>query len=83
MFGAATGRWKGGRGLCESKPRKYVRVHDGPNQRAFEHRKIAERVLGRPLTHMEVVHHIDCDKTQQSAGQSSNLHSWLSQMAAR
>ncbi len=52
----------------------------------YEHRYIAEKSLGRYLTDEEVVHHLDCDKTNNNpenlivlANRASHirLHSWI------
>lgn len=41
----------------------YVTVHTGRKAKQYEHVLVAERALGRPLKRGEVVHHINCDRT--------------------
>ena len=41
----------------------YVTVHLGVGQKQYEHVLVAERALGRKLNKGEVVHHINCIKT--------------------
>jgi hypothetical protein len=41
----------------------YKRISAGAKSRKYEHIVIAEKVLGRKLNKGEVVHHINCDKT--------------------
>lgn len=41
----------------------YVRVQVGAKLRQYEHILLAENVVGRPLKRGEVVHHINCDRT--------------------
>lgn len=50
--------WRGNKGRRKDG---YIRVRTGRNERRLEHRVIAEQVLGRPLRSREVVHHINCD----------------------
>jgi hypothetical protein len=52
--------WKGGRYLTS---RGYVMVRVGLNQYMSEHRLVMERMLGRPLTRREHVHHKNGHKT--------------------
>ena len=48
----------------------YRAEYKGPDNYVYEHRLVAERGLGRPLRHAEVVHHIDGSRDNNS---SSNL----------
>ena len=41
----------------------YVRFTEDPSRLAWEHVRVAERMLGRPLGKNEQVHHINGDKT--------------------
>lgn len=47
-----------------SKKYKKITLPDG--RKAWEHRVIAERLLGRELSPNEIVHHIDGDKSNNS-----------------
>lgn len=65
MSGSNASNWRGGRAmrLDRLKDRNgYIRVFTGKNRREFEHRIIAEKMLGRPLLRTEVVHHRNGDK---------------------
>ena len=71
--------WKGGSHHNEG----YVRLN---GTKCYEHRSIAERVLGRPLKQNEVVHHINGNKADN---RNCNLlicdvgyHFWLHQRMA-
>jgi hypothetical protein len=44
----------------------YIRVNTDIRQRQYEHILVAEKALGRKLANSEVVHHIDCDRTNNS-----------------
>jgi hypothetical protein len=37
----------------------YRQVYDGSGKKGLEHRKVMAEIIGRPLTHEEVVHHVD------------------------
>lgn len=54
--------WRGGR----TTHRGYVKVRVGGRQ-VFEHRVVAESLLGRPLTAQEVVHHKNHNKSDNRA----------------
>jgi hypothetical protein len=41
----------------------YVVVHVGKGRKQYEHKIVAERALGRVLRPGEVVHHINCDRS--------------------
>lgn len=55
-----TARTLGNKGMS---PHGYVVVHTGRKRHKYEHTLVAERALGRPLEKGEVVHHINCDRT--------------------
>jgi hypothetical protein len=52
-------RWNGGRQILKSG---YVRVYDPIRRYEYEHRVVAEQMLGRPLERREQVHHLNGDK---------------------
>lgn len=58
--GEGNPNWAGGR---NDDGRGYIRVRLAPGAWAYEHRLIAETMIGRPLRQEEVVHHIDGDKS--------------------
>lgn len=58
--GPASIRWKGGRSVDDHG---YVRVWTEGGGYRYEHRLVAEQILGRPLTRDEQVHHRNGDKT--------------------
>ena len=75
-----SGHWKGGRYVVNHG---YVRVTTNSRTYRYEHRLIAERVLGRPLPAGAVVHHVDDIGTNnansnlvvlQSAAEHRQLH---------
>jgi hypothetical protein len=53
LIGEKNGRWKGGR----TRSKGYVVVLVGANRYVSEHRRTAEKLLGRPLHANEQVHH--------------------------
>ncbi len=74
----------------------YVAIYEPDNPSAYtcgnwsgyvyEHRSIAEKMLGRQLTSEEVVHHLDCDKTNNNPNNiivlvdkasHIRLHNWI------
>lgn len=57
--GEQSGKWKGGRMVDKDG---YVLVRVG-RRYLREHRVIAELLLGRPLTKVECVHHVDGNKS--------------------
>jgi len=57
--------------LGRGEGKTYAKYHG-----RHEHRMIAEKLLGRPLRHGEVVHHIDGDVRNNTPG---NLHVFVSQ----
>lgn len=62
----------------------YVRINTGSRKRQYEHVLKAEKALGRRLKPGEVVHHINCDRTDN---RSENLlvcsHKYHLQLHAR
>lgn len=52
--------WKGGRSVDATG---YIRIRVGPRKYVFEHRLVMEKSLGRSLTHTEVIHHINGDRS--------------------
>lgn len=56
--GAANGNWRGGRFVTDAG---YVMVRASNTRRGydFEHRVVAQRMLARPLTRAEHVHHLN------------------------
>lgn len=70
--GAKNGAWKGGRSIASNG---YVLIRVGQGHHladvrgyAYEHRIVAERMLGRRLQPGEQVHHRDHDKTNNEPG---------------
>ncbi len=62
LLGEKNQNWKGGR-VIRSHGYIYVRTSVNGKQRyVAEHRLVMEKVLGRPLTKKEVVHHINKDR---------------------
>lgn len=59
MHGPKHPSWKGGRYIASDG---YVQVYLGPRQYRKEHFLVVERHIGRKLSRVEVVHHIDTDK---------------------
>jgi hypothetical protein len=68
-------RWRSHGGQLASERGRAVRCYNqrssGLPQRVMEHRAVAEEMLGRQLKPGEIVHHINCDKTNNDPG---NLH---------
>lgn len=58
--GSSNGYWKGGRRI---DGQGYVVIRVGTNTEVREHRLVAEQMLGRPLTELEVVHHKNGDRS--------------------
>ncbi|SDH25414.1 HNH endonuclease [Nitrosomonas sp. Nm132] len=54
------------RGNVSMSSHGYVRVSEDRKSRRYEHVLIAEKAIGRKLRKGEVVHHIDCDKTNNN-----------------
>ena len=48
------------------KPNGYLEVTRGPDKGRGLHRVIAERIIGRPLSENEVVHHVDGDPSNNA-----------------
>jgi hypothetical protein len=57
--------WRGGRYKVGAG---YILVRTGNNKREYEHRVIAERVLGRKLKRTEEVHHVNSIKSDNRNG---------------
>lgn len=60
--------WKGGRYLDGCG---YIMINNRSNQRKHEHRILMEQKLGRKLTKLEVIHHIDGNRSNNNL---SNLY---------
>lgn len=52
--------WKGGKRIDE---RGYIRIAIGNRRWKYEHRLVMEKIIGRPLTRNEDIHHINGDKS--------------------
>lgn len=55
-----------GEGPNYERNRRYKFIRDKNGKWVLEHRKIAETILGRPLTKDEIVHHIDGNPSNNS-----------------
>lgn len=69
QIGSRHPNWKGGcvtTGKRGGYRRLYVATVNGKTKYIQEHRAIAEGVLGRSLKKNEIVHHIDCNKTNNN-----------------
>jgi hypothetical protein len=63
VHGAKHHSWKGGRFVASDG---YVQVYLGPKSYRKEHFLVMEKAIGRRLSRVEVVHHIDLDKQNSS-----------------
>lgn len=80
-IGTKNGMWRNGRSVASNG---YVLVRVGVDHHladvrgyAYEHRVVAETKLGRRLRRGEVVHHLDGNKENNSAGNLEVLtHAW-------
>jgi hypothetical protein len=59
LFGENHPLWKGGKHTDKDG---YIRINLEKGKREFEHRLVAQNILGRKLKKNEIVHHIDWDK---------------------
>lgn len=53
---------------ADARGRKWYKRNRSPSERRYEHRDVAEAMLGRPLAADEVVHHKDGDKANNDPG---------------
>ena len=89
MTGNLNGHYKGETHTFKSKNgnRENLFVRDKNGIFKPEYRVIAERVLGRPLTSNEKVHHIDVDSNNNKNTNllicDNSYHSWLHQRYAK
>lgn len=78
-IGEFASNWRGG--IRKNRGGGYTSIYTGENSYIFEHRLVAEKALGRPLKAGEVVHHINCDKTDNRPANllicNRGYHKWL------
>ena len=78
-IGSVNPRWNGGKWFHEASGYIYCSTNGGAD--IPEHRKIAEIALGRPLTKLEIVHHINGDKVDNRHCNllvcTKGYHHWL------
>ena len=65
--GKESSSWRGGRRTWNG----VTRIYTGYGEWIYEHRLIMEQHLGRKLLSNEIIHHIDCDSTNNNI---NNLH---------
>jgi hypothetical protein len=87
LRGSRHASWRGGRSI--EKRSGYVRVRVGQTY-VYEHTLVAEQKIGRRLHRGEVVHHINCDPTDNrpenllvcSRSDHAKLHKQLERLGA-
>ena len=71
--------WKSDDSIYNRYRKYYTVITDSNGNRVFEHRAIAEKILGRPLSKKEVIHHIGTkypmnDPRNKSDNRPANLY---------
>jgi hypothetical protein len=93
-YGAKNGKWRGGVGL---NAKGYRRIFAGPHRNKYEHRRVIEELLERPISYMfpgdgkipenMTVEHIDHSRTHNCVGNlmllEKRIHDWCSRQTQK